>query len=311
VPLLVITAMKKGLLMRCSILIATLPLLLLSPLDVAIGSEPTEYVRPELLAEPDELLERQEQDGWIVLDARAREDYDAAHVPGALWVDHDEWSEALNDHDAADWSRKIGNLGIEEDSVVVVYDDNWSRDSARIWWILRYWGVEEAKLLNGGWSQWGAEDRPTSTEPAEPTPAQFTATAREERFAARDQVLQAVLGNAWQIVDARSEDEFCGIDQGDNQRGGAIPGAVHLEWQAVVDDESHRYLPPADLLELFDQAGIDLQRPSATHCQSGGRSAVMVFAMELMGAETVRNYYQGWSEWGNREDTPIVIPERP
>ena len=286
-------------------------LLLLLSLPPATGSEPLTYARPELLAEPNALLEHQQQDGWIVLDARDREDYDAAHVPGALWVDHDHWSDGFNELTAADWSKIIGNLGINEYSVVVVYDDNWSRHSARIWWILRYWGVEEVKLLNGGWHQWQAEAWPTSTHASEPTPVSFTALPRAELFAARDQVLQALAGQAWQIVDARSEEEHCGIDQGEHRHGGAIPGAVNLEWRSVVDQETYRYLPADQLQALFDQAGIDLDRPSATHCASGGRAAVMVFAMELMGSDDVRNYYKGWTEWGNRDDTPIGVPPRP
>ena len=76
-----------------------------------------------------------------------------------------------------------------------------------------------------------------------------------------------------------------------------------------MNQETHRFKSPHELRELFAQAGIDLKRPTLTHCQSGGRASVMVFALELMGAEHVRNYYRGWSEWGNLDETPIVKPE--
>jgi thiosulfate/3-mercaptopyruvate sulfurtransferase len=84
---------------------------------------------------------------------------------------------------------------------------------------------------------------------------------------------------------------------------------MHLEWSDLLDPETDRFKPPAELRKLFDQAGIDLAKPVAAHCQSGGRASVMVFAMTLMGAQDPRNYYPGWSEWGNTEDVPVVVPE--
>ena len=114
--------------------------------------------------------------------------------------------------------------------------------------------------------------------------------------------------NAWQIVDARSNDEHCGVDTRDNKRGGAIPGAKHLEWSDLIDQDTHRFKSAAQLSKLFAQAGIDLSRPTASHCNGGGRAAVMVFGLQLMGAPQVRNYYRGWGEWGNADNTPIAVP---
>ena len=65
-----------------------------------------------------------------------------------------------------------------------------------------------------------------------------------------------------------------------------------------------------ELQKVFKKADIDLTKPSVAHCQSGGRSSVMVFAMELMGASDVRNYYRSWAEWGNADDTPIELPKK-
>ena len=113
-----------------------------------------------------------------------------------------------------------------------------------------------------------------------------------------------------QIVDARSEGEFCGTDKLKNKRGGAIPGAKHLEWIDLIDKETQRFKTPDQLRKLFADAEISLDRPTATHCQSGGRASVMAFGMELMGAASVANYYASWGEWGNADDTPIVAGKR-
>ncbi len=110
-----------------------------------------------------------------------------------------------------------------------------------------------------------------------------------------------------QIVDARSQAEFCGTDKQKNKRAGAIPGARHLEWIDLIDKKTQRFKSADQLRALFRAAGVDLERPTATHCQSGGRAAVMAFAMELMGATGVSNYYASWAEWGNADDTPIIV----
>jgi thiosulfate/3-mercaptopyruvate sulfurtransferase len=113
----------------------------------------------------------------------------------------------------------------------------------------------------------------------------------------------------FQIVDARSESEYCG-DANTAKRNGPIPGAIHKEWTEVIDKKTQRFKSPQELAKLFQEAGINLEQPSVTYCQSGGRAAVMAFALELMGVKSVRNYYRSWSEWGNAEDAPIEKPRR-
>jgi thiosulfate/3-mercaptopyruvate sulfurtransferase len=268
------------------------------------------YPRPDLLVEPGALAKPEEAKRFVVLDARDRVKYAAGHVPGARWVDHAEWAKAFGDgQDAAAWSRRIGAVGIRADTRVVVYDDNHAKDAARIWWILRYWGVADVRLLNGGWVGWDAGKHPAEKGEAAVTAAEFKAVAAPDRLATKDDLLKSLTGGKLQIVDARSEGEFCGIDSLKNKRAGAIPGAKQLEWIDLIEKDTHRFKSPEVLKKLFDAAGIKLDRPTATHCQSGGRAAVMAYGLELMGAKDVRNYYKSWSEWGNAADTPVEKPE--
>jgi thiosulfate/3-mercaptopyruvate sulfurtransferase len=176
--------------------------------------------------------------------------------------------------------------------------------------MLRYWGIEDVRLLNGGWIGWEKGKHPTETTEAAPVSVKFVAKARSARLATKDDLLKSLDGGALQIVDARSEGEFCGIDKLNNKRAGAIPGAKQLEWIDLLDRDTHRFKGPGELKKLFDGAGIKLDRPTATHCQSGGRASVMAFGMELMGAKDVSNYYKSWSEWGNAENTPVVTPKK-
>ena len=131
---------------------------------------------------------------------------------------------------------------------------------------------------------------------------------RSERLATKGLLLASLKDKSLQIVDARSEGEFCGLEKLRNKRAGAIPGARHLEWIDLIDKETQRFKTPrATPQALREKPGIELDRPTATHCQRGGRASVMAFGMELMGAGKCANYYASWGEWGNADDTPIVV----
>lgn len=256
-------------------------------------------------------LQQAPADEFIILDVRAEKDYREGHVPGAQRVDVGEWKKAFADNKSAEaWAERIGELGITRDSKVVLYDDNRNKSAARIWWILRYWGVEDARLLNGGWAQWQTSDGAIQKEtPPAPEAAEFTPIPNKQRLVTTASLLDQLDSPSLQILDTRSEAEYCGIAKQTNQKGGAIPGAVHLEWSELIDPQTQRFKTADQLRQLFQRKGVVLDQPLTTHCQSGGRASVMVFGLELMGAENVQNYYAGWSEWGNIDQTPVVQPD--
>lgn len=292
------------------LLLALAPALLPAPGPVAGEAPP--YPRAQLLVEPSELAASGDAAPFLVLDARGAEAHGEAHVPQARWVDSSAWAKAFGQGTDADgWSRRISALGITPTSRVVVYDDASLRDAARIWWILRYWGLEDVRLLNGAWKGWKTAGLPTEKGAVAlpvAAPGAFAARARGERLATKKGLLEA-LGNSasrLQIIDSRSEAEHCGTEKFSNRRGGSIPGARHLDWVDLLEKETHRFKTAAELQQLFAAAGIDLARPTAAHCQSGGRASVTAFALELLGAKEVSNYHASWAEWGNADDTPVV-----
>jgi thiosulfate/3-mercaptopyruvate sulfurtransferase len=281
-------------------------LALTPPLLAAVLLLPADYPRPELLVEAADLA-REPPASVRVLDCRGKGAYSEGHVPGAVWLHVLDWMRTFGEgEDREAWAKKVGALGIDVDTKVVLYDDSRAKDAARAWWILRYWGVRDVRLLNGGWQAWKAsggavekaENRPPAVEPR--------LAPQAGRLATRAKVLQSLKGEA-QIVDARSREEYCGTAD-TAKRNGAIPGAVHLEWSDTLD-RAGRFRSAPELAKLFRDAGIDPARPSITYCQSGGRAAVMAFALELMGGKEVRNYYRSWAEWGNADDTPVVQPK--
>jgi thiosulfate/3-mercaptopyruvate sulfurtransferase len=269
------------------------------------------YARPTLLMEPTELAKPEIAKTFRILDTRSAKDFVDEHIPLSSRVTAADWSKTF----AMGPGRKffeteLGRHGIDIDVPVVVYGDD-LREVARIWWILRYWGVKDVSILNGGWAAWKAGGyRVAKKDDKEPAIAPKTPmlTPAEKRLATMEQLKDSLKDKRFQIVDARSEGEFCG-DVKLAKRGGAIPGAIHLEWKDVLDPKTQRFKSAGELVQVFKKAGIDLSKPAVAHCQSGGRSSVMVFAMELMGANDVRNYYRSWAEWGNAADTPVVLPK--
>ena len=270
---------------------------------LAIGAD---YPRPELLVEASQLLKEKDV---VILDVRGSDVYASGHIPNAIAIDTTAWGKAFpNEPDAADWSKRLGAIGIDAKTRVVVHGDADVRDPARIWWMLRYWGVNDVRLLNGGWDAWKAAGGSVSTDVPSPKLKTVTLSRQSERLATKVDLLKELKGTPPQIIDARSAREHCG-ELKSAKRGGAIPGAIHLEWKEAIDPKSGRFKSPDELTALLKANGIDPSQPTVTYCQSGGRAAVMAFTIELMGGKQVRNYYQSWSEWGNDEQTPIVVPK--
>jgi thiosulfate/3-mercaptopyruvate sulfurtransferase len=281
--------------------------LVLVSLSSAADAKSTDYAHPELLINAVDLVKELNQPSVRVLDCREKSKYLAGHIPGAVWLDVSAWMRSFGEgEDRESWARRIGALGIDTDTKVVVYDDSRARDAGRVWWILRYWGVRDVRLLDGGWDIWASVIAAVQKEEVRPTAVEARLRPQTGRLATRSQVA-AQLGGKVQIVDARSNAEHCGTTQ-TAKRNGAIPGAVNLEWSDLVDRRG-RFKSAAELAKLFQEAGIDPARPTITYCQSGGRASVVAFALELMGGRDVRNYYRSWAEWGNAEDTPIVKPK--
>lgn len=253
-----------------------------------------------------ELKGQLDQPNLRILDPRPRADYDKGHIPGAIWVDTKP-AQALASkpggfQDQAAWQKWVDTLGLTDSSRVVICDGAKQLDAARLWWLLGYLGVKDAALVNGNVGLWTREGNPTSTEPARTAAGTFAVNFQQEWLANREDVLGALKSGEFQIVDARSAAEHTG-ERKMSKRGGHIPDACPLEWSDLVDKEG-RFLEESALRSRFKAAGIQPGKPVITHCQGGGRASVDAFVASRLGFQA-RNYYLGWSDWGNVEDTPV------
>lgn len=270
-----------------------------------------DYPRQELLIEAGDVAALlKSKDHVVLLDTRPKAAYDAGHIPNAARLDAKLWGTEFKDGtDAKRWAKLVGDLGITRDRTVVLYDDDQNRTAARVWWILRYWGAQDVRIVNGGWKAHQAANLPVMKEFLVRRPVEITLEPVAARLATKEQLKDAITAKAWQIVDARSADEFCGKKE-TAKKSGAVPTALHLEWSDAVEKASGKFKSAEELTALFKKAGIDPKKPTATYCQSGGRAALMAFTLELMGGDKVRTYYRSWAEWGNADDTPIIKPEK-
>lgn len=265
------------------------------------GAEPAaNYPAPNLLVEVDDPKLKE----FHLLDVRPKAKYGAGHVPGAVHADTAPWSKAIlaNNADAAFWKLELAKLGVTPKQPTVVYADD-AREAARAWWMLKYAGVPDVRILNGGWKAYTAAKLPTENTETMAKADPHDWKPDTARLADKKHVLEQLKGGS-ACIDARTPEEFSG-EKALAKKGGHIPGATHLEWVELLDPKTEKFLPPADLVKLVKDRKIDLDKPAVTYCQGGGRAAVVAFGLELAGAKNVRNYYPSWGEWGNATDTPV------
>jgi thiosulfate/3-mercaptopyruvate sulfurtransferase len=180
-------------------------------------------------------------------------------VDGKSWQDLGKKPGGFQDAHA--WGEKVGQLGLSLDSQVVVYGSSLT-DTARIWWTLKYLGLKNVTLLDGGWQLWSKEKRPSETSTPSVEAVKFEPKFQANRLEEIDSLKKGLGSDAVTVVDTRSKDEFTGKDIR-GKRGGHIPGAKHLEWKELLTDEG-RFKSPEQLRALFRQRGIQPEQTAVT-----------------------------------------------
>ncbi|WP_197443224.1 sulfurtransferase [Lignipirellula cremea] len=264
-----------------------------------------------ILIQADQLKAKLVEAKVRLVDVRATDEYQKAHLPGATGVDLAAWkTKALAKdglHDVEFWSQAVRSLGINADSTVVVYGGGIT-DAARVWWLLKYVGVNQVLLLDGGLPAWTRAGFPLSAQKTEPAASTFTAKFQADRLAEMSDLLKARDSGDWQIMDARSPGEFTGAKLA-GSRAGRMPGALHLEWSDLLAEDG-RFLDREALRLLLAEQGFQPDATIVTHCYSGGRASVNALALELAGYPQVKNYYCGWSEYSAAPEAPVVTGDK-
>jgi thiosulfate/3-mercaptopyruvate sulfurtransferase len=272
------------------------------------------YANPQLVLSPQELASLLNLDVKPqLLDLRPPEAYAAGHIPSAIHIDL--WGVSLIDTDPAPlkafmWmiEHVLAVHGVDASTPVVVYDEHSGVRAARAFWFLEYFGHPSVRLLDGGFNAWVAAGLPVTQEVAPPPKSEWTGGRNERTLATWKDVKNAIGSKDAVIVDTRTDAEHEG-SMVRARRGGAVPGAVHIEWTRNLG-ESGEFKPASELKTMYTDAGVTPDREVITYCQGGYRAANSYLALRLLGYPRVRMYIGSWKEWGDREDLPIELPQR-
>ncbi|GAA3803563.1 sulfurtransferase [Amycolatopsis tucumanensis] len=240
--------------------------------------------------------------------------YDGGHIRGAVKID---WKTELQDPVRRDFVDKAGfeallsEKGISNDDLVVLYGGNNNWFAAYAYWYFKLYGHDKVKLLDGGRKKWELDGRELTSDEVKRERTNYAAKEPDTSIRAfRDEVVDAI--GTKNLVDVRSPDEFSGkllapahLPQESAQRGGHIPTALNVPW-AKTANEDGTFKTAEELIELYNEAGLDTSKATIAYCRIGERSSHTWFALhELIGLEDVKNYDGSWTEYGSLVGVPI------
>jgi thiosulfate/3-mercaptopyruvate sulfurtransferase len=257
------------------------------------------------------LAPKPDNSGQMVTSGHA--DYLAGHIPGAAFID---LAQALSDTSSPyrfsvlgpeAFAAAAGRLGIGDDTRVVLYDGGYNAWAARVWWMLRGYGFDNAAVLDGGIIKWRNEGRPLATKPTTYPPAAFTARPRPGFFADKARVAAAIDAPDVRIVNALTPDQHLGKGGVHYGRQGRIPGSCNVASRGLLDPKTNALLPIDELRRRFADAGLLGEERVIAYCGGGIAASLTALALAALGKDDVEVYIHSLQEWANDPAMPMEV----
>lgn len=244
------------------------------------------------------------------LGRNAREEYEAGHIPGAVFMDLDELVDGNSDIEnmappPEKFASRMQSLGLGDGSRIVLYDDSPWHTAARAWWLLTLFGAHDVAILDGGIAKWRAEGRPLEMGKQQLRHRHFTVWKDAKLVRTKEQMIANLDSHAEEVVDARPAKRFTGEERDPRPRiaPGHIPGSKNVP-AGTMFNEDGTYKSDADTKVTFEAAGVDLAKPMVTTCGSGITACVLAFSANRIGKKDWAVYDGSWADWGSDPATP-------
>ncbi len=257
----------------------------------------------EHLADPDL---RMIDGSWHLPDAgrNGLDEYRREHIPGARFFDIDEIAdtECGLPHmvpPPEKFMSRMREMGIGDGHQVVVYDGAGLFSAARVWWLFRHMGHFDIAVLDGGLPKWKRDGHAVDNHPPATSPRHMTARVQGHLVCDAETVLSATASGKAQIVDARPAPRFTGAspEPRPGLAAGHIPGSTNIPFDSLLN-EDQTFKSPGEIADVFEDAGIDVNRPVISSCGSGVTASMIDLALEVLGHRDHRVYDGSWAEWG-------------
>lgn len=265
--------------------------------------------RDAIMIDTTSLSQRMTNAGLIIVDAESATEFARARIPGAVNLYYMDFEDAEENAKTGRpifpqlAATKFGDVGITNESEVVVYDSGNGRAASAVWYILTFIGHEKVRILDGGFRKWVKEGRSVSQESSAPSKVRYVVKrTRADWVLTTEQVQSAKAA----VVDARTLAEYAGKDAGGARQAGHIPGAVSLPWDRLAGTLA-TFKDTASLRRELEKAGLTKDKEIVAYCNPGlGRSTFLLLALTLLGYDKVKVYPGSYLEWASDPARPIA-----
>jgi thiosulfate/3-mercaptopyruvate sulfurtransferase len=277
-----------------------------------------EYAHPDVIVDTQWIYDHMNDPQVRIaeVDYNPATSYTIGHIPGAVLFD---WKQDLNDQNKKDIISKEGcedllqRAGVNNDTILVLYGDYKNWFAAFAFWVFKYYGFNDVKLMNGARKKWFEEDRPVSLDVPSYPRGSFKASEPDNSIRVLIPYVKEILSSKDKIlIDVRSPEEYSGkilvlqvYASEQPPRGGHIPGAINIPWDWSVNEDG-TFKSPEELRNIYNSMDVTNNKEVITYCRIGERSAYTWFVLKyLLGYPNVKNYEGSWAEWANTVGSPI------